>query len=126
MTKQEATSFIRRYFDALKRDKSKANLEEFIAEQPLFEHIAFFEAALPGYWLEAKDILADGDEIAVRMMIHGTHNGELMGVPPTGKTVNFEGLIIYRLANGKIVEHWMQTDTMTLMQQIGAMAGAPA
>jgi predicted ester cyclase len=49
-----------------------------------------------------------------------------MGIPPTGKEVTFDGIIIYRLANGKIVEHWMQTDTMSLMQQLGAMAPASA
>jgi predicted ester cyclase len=126
MTKQEAEDFIRRYFSALRRDKSAATLNEFINEESLRQHIAYFEAVFPGYWLETQDVLADGDEIAVRMMIHGTHQGELMGIPPTGKTVTFEGIIIYRLADGKIVEHWMQVDTTSMLQQIGATAAADA
>ena len=122
MTKQEAVDFIERYFTALRRDKSDATLNEFINEEPLRQHIAYFEAVFPGYWLAAEDVLVDGDKIAVRMTFHGTHKGELMGIPPTGKTVSFEAIIIYRLADGKIVEHWLQTDTMSLMQQLGAMA----
>jgi predicted ester cyclase len=126
MTKQAAVEFIRRYFAALRRDKSEATLDEFINEELLLQHIAFYEAVFPGYWLEAEDVIADDDRIAVRMKIHGTHKGELRGIPPTGKDVTFDGIIIYRLANGKIVEHWMQTDTMSLMQQLGAMAPASA
>lgn len=126
MTKQEAEEFIQRYFSALRRDKSEATLNEFINEEPLRQHIAYFEAVFPGYWFETKDVLADGDEIAVRMMIHGTHKGELMGIPPTGKTVIFEGIIIYRLADGKIIDHWMQVDTTSVMQQIGTMAAVNA
>lgn len=121
MNKQEAVDFIRRYFEALKRDKQVPHMKEFIAEELLMQHIAFFDAAFPGYWLDAEDVLADGDEIAVRFTFHGTHKGELMGIAPTFKTVAFEGLIIYRLANDKIVEHWMQVDTASMLQQLGAM-----
>lgn len=121
MTKQEGIEFIQRYFAALRGGKERAALSEFISEEPLFQHIAFFDAAFPGYWLEAQDTVVDGDKIAVRFDFHGTHEGELMGIPPTGKTVKFEGLILYRLADGKIADHWMQTDIVSLLQQLGAM-----
>lgn len=121
MNKQEGVEFIRRYFAALKNDKSTAGLNRYIAEEPLFQHIAFFDAAFPGYWLEEKDVMVDGDKVAVRFNFHGTHKGALMGIPPTGKTVAFEGIIIYRLAEGKIIDHWMQTDSVSLLQQLGAL-----
>ena len=121
MTGNEMKDFVQRYFTALRRDKSEASLKEFIAEEPLLQHIAFFDAAFPGYWLEAEDMIADDDKVAVRFTFHGTHQAELMGIPPTGKTVSMDGIIIYRLADGKIVDHWMQTDTTSLMQQLGAM-----
>ena len=121
MTKQEGIAFIERYFAALREGKDRATLGAYIAEEPLFQHIAFFDAAFPGYWLEQQATLVDGDLIAVRFDFHGTHKGELMGIPPTNKTVKFEGIIIYQLADGKIVNHWMQTDTVSLLQQLGAM-----
>lgn len=121
MNKQEAADFVQRYFATLKKDKSTVALEPYISEEPLFQHIAFFDAAFPGYWLDADDIIADGDEIAVRFTFHGTHKGELMGIPPTGKQVKMDGIIIYQLAEGRIVNHWMQTDTVSLLQQLGAM-----
>lgn len=121
MNKQEGVEFIRHYFAALKNDKSAASLNRYIAEEPLFQHIAFFDAAFPGYWLEEKDVMVDGDKVVVRFDFHGTHKGALMGIPPTGKTVAFEGIIIYRLAEGKIIDHWMQTDSVSLLQQLGAL-----
>ncbi len=124
MNKQEGIEFTKRYFAALRVGKDRAVLNEYIAEEPLIQHIAFFEAAFPGYWLEALDTLVDGDKITVRFDAHGTHKGELMGIPPTGKTVKFEGIIIYQLAAGKIVNHWMQTDMVSLLQQLGAMPTA--
>jgi predicted ester cyclase len=124
MTKQEGIEFIERYFAALRESKDKDLLSAFISEEPLFQHIAFFDAAFPGYWLDGQDTLVDGDKIAVRFDFHGTHKGELMGIAPTGKTVKFEGLILYELANGKIVNHWMQTDIVSLLQQLGAMPAA--
>ena len=65
--------------------------------------------------------LVDGDLEAARVVLTGTHEGELMGVPPTGRTVEFESIDIIRVEDGKVAEHWGVTDTMTLMQQIGAI-----
>lgn len=124
MDKQASVEFIRQYFAALKADKSTTNLERYIEEELLFQHIAFFDAAFPGYWLDADDVMVDNDKVVVRFKFHGTHRGELMGIPPTDKAVSFDGIIIYRLSDGKIVDHWMQTDTVNLLQQLGAMPTA--
>lgn len=62
-----------------------------------------------------------GDLVSVRGWITGTHLGPLMGIPPTGKDVRFSIFITYRVADGKIVDHWMLTDNMLMMQQIGAV-----
>jgi steroid delta-isomerase-like uncharacterized protein len=68
-----------------------------------------------------EPVLVDGDLEAGRTVVTGTHHGELMGVPATGKTVEFEGIDIIRVQDGKVVEHWGVTDNMALMQQIGAV-----
>ena len=58
----------------------------------------------------------------VRFNLHGTHHGNFMGIPATGREINVPGMIIYRIADGKIVEHWMQIDLAVMMQQLGVSA----
>jgi predicted ester cyclase len=69
-----------------------------------------------------------GDKAVVRVRITGTHEGEFMGVPPTGKRIDVQGIDIVRFGDdGKAVEHWGVTDAMTMMQQLGAVPeGRPA
>jgi predicted ester cyclase len=57
------------------------------------------------------------------VVLTGTHQGDLMGVGPTGRSVEFSGVDIIRVEDGKVAEHWGAMDTMTLMQQIGAIPG---
>lgn len=74
--------------------------------------------------LRAKTIeptMSDGDLEAARTILTGTHNGEFMGVPASGSSVEFESIDIIRVSDGKVAEHWGVTDVMALMQQIGAL-----
>ena len=121
MSAKESKAFIRRYFDAMGKDKSVATMDEYIADadEELKQHIAAFEAAFPGYGMIVEDMIAEGDKVVVRGAMHGTHKGDLMGIPPTGKQVTMPVIIIYRIADGKIVEHWMIADQLGLMQQLG-------
>jgi predicted ester cyclase len=57
----------------------------------------------------------------VRRSYEGTHRGELLGIPPTGKQVRVGGISIFRLAGGKIAEQWEQLDRLALMHQLGAL-----
>ena len=68
-----------------------------------------------------EPMLADGALEAARVILTGTHQGELMGVGATGKTVEFESIDIIRVEDGKVAEHWGVADTMSLMQQLGAI-----
>lgn len=68
-----------------------------------------------------EDFIAEGDKVAGRFVGEATHNGEFMGVAPTGKPIRVSGVNIMRIADGKIVEHWVQYDMMGMMQQIGAI-----
>lgn len=121
MSIESNKAFVQEYFDAIKKDKTPATLEKYMTDEDLKHHIAMYEVPLPGYWLEAQDMVAEGDKVTVRGIVHGVHKGDLMGIAPTGKDVNFPFFIIYRIANGKIVQHWLLADVMTLMQQVGAM-----
>ena len=71
--------------------------------------------------ITVKQQLAEGDLVATRWSGRGTHEGELMGIEPTGKQVTVSGLTISRLEGGKIVEEFQNWDTFGLMQQLGAI-----
>jgi steroid delta-isomerase-like uncharacterized protein len=84
------------------------------------QRIASFHQALPDVHLTLEDLISEGDRVVFRITLHGTHQGILLGVPPTGKQVTISAIDIARLADGKIVEHWGQMDTFGLLQQLGA------
>ncbi len=120
MSAEENKEFVRRYLDAINgKPKTESVSRLFIAEQALIDHIQVCEDAFPLYRLDVEEILAEGDLVSVRGMIRGVHQGPFMGVPATGKPVEFSIFITYRVQDGKIVDHWMLTDNATLMQQIG-------
>jgi len=87
------------------------------------EVVAAFRTAFPDLHKHPEDVLADGDRVALRYTMHGTHEGELMGVPASGAEVNATGTYVYRLQDGRIVESWLNYDAMGIMQQIGAIDG---
>ena len=78
-------------------------------------------SAFPDFKATIDDILAEGDKVVIRMTWSGTQKGEFMGVPATDKRVSFGVIDIIRITNGKLVEHWGQMDSMSLMQQLGAI-----
>jgi steroid delta-isomerase-like uncharacterized protein len=125
MSNTENKDLIVRYLKAINGNvKTPQMADEFIADSDagLKQHIAVAEVAFPRYSLDPEDIFAEGDKVLVRFTLRGTHHGEFMGIPPTGRTVAVPGLIVYRIANGKIAEHWMHMDNMGLMQQLGVMS----
>jgi steroid delta-isomerase-like uncharacterized protein len=76
-------------------------------------------AAFPDAHFSIEDVIAEGDKVACRFTFHGTHTGSWRGAPPTGKPVIFTGIEILRIAGGKIVERWVNTDALGLRQQLG-------
>jgi steroid delta-isomerase-like uncharacterized protein len=88
--------------------------------------MAGFRAAFPDLHFSIEDQIADGDKVATRWTMRGTHVGEFMGVPPSGKQIITTGMQIERVVDGQIVEHWRKSDDLGLMQQLGALAAAPA
>ena len=68
-----------------------------------------------------EDLIAEGDKVVHRYTFRATHQGEFMGIPPTGKVVAYTGIAISRIAGGKFVEDWESADFLGLMQQLGAV-----
>lgn len=82
-------------------------------------------AALPDLHVTVEDVLAEGDKVAARITLEGTHIGDALGVPPTGNRVRYGGITIARIAEAKIVEAWNNLDQLGLLQQIGALPQPP-
>ena len=124
MTTEDNKALIARYFAALSgKEKPASVIDQFVGDEDteLKQHIAMYEASFARYELIADEMIAEGDKVAVQARMVATHTGELMGMPPTGRKVNVPIALTYRIANGKIVGHWMLADAMTLMQQLGAL-----
>ena len=120
MNTQENKEFIRKYLDALSvGPKTPELVDQYVAEQPLKEHIAMNEAAFPGYQLHVEQMIAEDDLVSIVGRASGTHKGPFMGMAPTGKSWDVPLHITYRVKDGKIVEHWLVLDTAAFMQQLG-------
>jgi steroid delta-isomerase-like uncharacterized protein len=78
-------------------------------------------AAFPDGKTTTDDLIAEGDKVVERFTLAGTHKGDFMGIPATGKQVRVTGMSIFRIANGKIVEHWGENDAIGLMMQLGVL-----
>ncbi len=75
---------------------------------------------LPDLHPSEQAMIAEGDTVAARLIVEGTHQGVLLGISPTGRRVRWDGVDIYRLANGKIVEEWAADDVLSILYQVGA------
>ncbi len=83
-------------------------------------------SAFPDFKATIEDIIAEGNKMVIRMTWSGTQKGEFMGIAPTGKSVSIGVIDIIRIADGKLVEHWGQMDSMGMMQQLGAVRAPEA
>ncbi|HZO78826.1 MAG TPA: ester cyclase [Solirubrobacteraceae bacterium] len=80
-----------------------------------------FRAAFPDMRMDAHDVLVDGDLVCVRSTMSGTHEGNFMGMPPSGKRFEVTGIDLIRVRDGQVTEHWGVMDAMKMMQQLGAI-----
>ncbi|MEZ4670618.1 MAG: ester cyclase [Anaerolineae bacterium] len=95
---------------------------DIVGSKALIDSLDPFYAAMPDWHVSEDYVVAQGDRVASRGTITGTHLGTFMGVPPTGKKVSWTGIIIYRLdADGKIIERWQDFDAFSMLQQLGVI-----
>ena len=85
------------------------------------DFFALMRGAFPDLRMEPHETVAEGDLVAVRMTMSGTHEGEFMGLAPTGRRFEMAAMDLIRLRDGRATEHWGVTDTMAMMQQLGAI-----
>lgn len=79
-----------------------------------------FRAAFPDLNISVEQLVADEDNVAIAYTVTGTHRGDFLGIPATGKSIKARGVQIARFENGQIVERWGSSDQLGILQQIGA------
>jgi predicted ester cyclase len=84
--------------------------------EPLIE---VFYTSFPDYKNEIESIFAAGDMVAVRLKFSGTHQSKFMGIEAKGKTIQYRGILIFQLTDGKISKIWGVEDELTMMTQLG-------
>ena len=85
-----------------------------------------FRAAFPDLSITVEHLVADEDNVAFAYTATGTHKGNFLGIPATGKKIKARGMQISKFKDGKIVERWGSSDELGIMQQIGAVTPAPS
>jgi predicted ester cyclase len=82
---------------------------------------AMFRGSFPDSYFTVEDMVAEGDKVVTRKTFHGTHGGDFMGMPPTGRVVSMGLIDIVRVSDGRVVEHWAMGDSLGMMQQLGVI-----
>jgi steroid delta-isomerase-like uncharacterized protein len=85
------------------------------------QYVGMYRSAYPDTRFTVEDQIAEGDEVATRWTGRGTHRGELMGIPPTGREVTITGITIDSVSGGRIEEEWNNFDQLGLLQQLGVV-----
>lgn len=98
--------------------------EDIHGREELKEFVTTFRSAFPDLDVTVEDQIVEGDRVVQRNRLTGTHEGELMGIPPTGESVEITAIGITAWEDGKGVEHWAQVDMMGLMEQLGVVEPA--
>jgi predicted ester cyclase len=125
MPAEENKALVRREQEELWNHTGNLDAAEelFAAEQAegARQEAADFRQGFPDVVSTIEDLIAEGNKIVARWRSHATHQGEYMGIPPSGKEVEFTGISVYRIEAGKIAESWNVEDQLGLMQQRGAI-----
>lgn len=130
-------TIIRRSFEEAWNKQNLAVVDELFAPdftgyfaihpEPLSGLVAYREfmsgyfVAFPDAHFEIEDIVAEGDRVAARWTVRGTHKGTLAGLPATARQIRVPGMWVHRVAGGKIAEQWGIFDALGLMQQLGVV-----
>ena len=132
---EENKSLVRRMFEELNKG-NLASIDDLYAADFVWhapggsEHydretmkgmLASFLTTFPDFHVTIEDLIAEGDKVVLRFASTATHQGEYLGMAPTGKQVKSPGITIYRITGGKVVEEWAERDMLGPMQQLGAI-----
>jgi steroid delta-isomerase-like uncharacterized protein len=141
MSTETNKATVRRFLDQVLNEQRHDLAEEFLADNVEFhgpsgsfiglsevttKWLAMMGTAFPDWRSSIIDVVAEGDKVVVRLNNKGTHQGEMEGIPATGKTVNLESIVMYHLTNGKIDDGRNAMDLLSFMQQLGVIPAPQA
>jgi steroid delta-isomerase-like uncharacterized protein len=141
MTSEANTQTIRRFTSEFINTASPALAAELIARDAVFHAagmpplrgpegylalLGMLRGGFPDVQWTLEDVVSEGDKVAARFTMRGTHTGPFMGVPPSGRAFSVTSMGIYRLSDGQIVEEHGLPDMLGILQQIGAIPPPPA
>jgi len=115
---------VERYLAEVLNGADPASAAELIASEELRRRVDRFGAAFPDARTTTRQLLADGDLVAVSLTGHGTHLGVFQGCPPTGRGWTATCTAIYRVDAGRIAEGWINWDWLAVMEQLGCVERA--
>jgi steroid delta-isomerase-like uncharacterized protein len=96
------------------------------SKEGALELFRMYGAAFPDLRMEVSDLLVDGDKTVARVTATGTHQGEFMGIPPSGRSIKVQLIDIMRFDDaGLVCEHWGVMDMLSMLQQLGALPDMP-
>ena len=136
MTTETNKAIIRRIVEEIQNRDNLALIDELLApnfvnhtpapglppdREGIKQLLSMFRAAFPDGSMTIEDMVAEGDKVVSRKTYRGTHQGEFMGIPPTGKHVTVGLIDIMHIVDGKVVEHWNVGDDLSMLQQLGVL-----
>jgi steroid delta-isomerase-like uncharacterized protein len=137
MSAEENKAIMRQYFEGAWEQGNLELLDELLApdyvnhnpatpEMPTGPEgvkgvVSMFRSGMPDLKVVIEDMIAEGEKVATRYTLEGTHEGELFGVPPTGQRLSIKSMTVERVVDGKVRDHWRVTDNLEMMQQLGVV-----
>lgn len=133
MTTDDNKALVQRFFDEVINQKNLAALDQFVSPgainhtvptglpQGPSQFLGMHLNAFPDVNATVEDLLADGDRVIARVSIRGTQQGAFGSIHPRGKQITVTGINIFRIVNGKMVEHWGLVDRLSALQQLGVV-----
>jgi predicted ester cyclase len=133
MLTDDNKALVQRFYEEVVNQKNQAALDQFIAPNAVnhtvpsglpqgpSQFLSMHLNAFPDVKVTVEDLLADGDKVVALISIRGTQQRAFRAVSPTGKPITVTGIHIFRIENGKMVEHWGLVDRISALQQLGVI-----
>ncbi len=138
MSTEDNKTFMRRFYEEVMNQKNLAAIDDFLAPtfvnhsalqlgmlgggiEEVKQYVSMILTTFPDLYYTVEDMIAEGDKVVARLTVSGTQQGAFLGIPSTSKHATITDIEIFRIANGKAVENWVQADFLGLLQQLGVV-----
>ncbi|MFL5699246.1 MAG: ester cyclase [Ktedonobacteraceae bacterium] len=135
MSTEDNKALVRRFYEQVINQKNLTLVDELCTTTHVYHNppttlhgreefkqlLSLYTTAFPDARLSVENQLAEGDQVVIRYTFRGTHQADLIGIPPTGKQVTVTGMIITRIVNGTFEEGWLNFDALGMLQQLGVI-----